>query len=268
VLGELEEYYDAVPRSSARAEQIGPLTLFVNSGSGWAFYARPSLGVTQLGVEDVELVRSRQRALGVPETFEWVAETTPHMHAAVLAAGLAVAEYPLMVLDEQVRTAARVSGLEIRLATLEDDFALLGAVAPLAFGAPGTAIGPAGIDALRALASRADPARLAFNRERMRLGHTVMAAGFVDGVPVGVGVHQPVGVVTEVAGVGVLPAFRRSGIATALTNLLVADALERGIQTVFLSAGDDTIARVYARIGFERVGTACAVEPAGGEHSQ
>ena len=64
---------------------------------------------------------------------------------------------------------------------------------------------------------------------------------------------------------GVVPAFRRSGIGSALTSVLVADALGRGIQTVFLSAGDETIARVYARLGFERVGTACAAEPAGSD---
>jgi phosphoserine phosphatase len=48
----------------------------------------------------------------------------------------------------------------------------------------------------------------------------------------------------------------RRGIAAALTSVLVAEALERGIQTVFLSAGDETIARVYGQVGFERVGTA------------
>jgi hypothetical protein len=40
----------------------------------------------------------------------------------------------------------------------------------------------------------------------------------------------------------------------------VQDARERGVETIFLSAGSEEIARVYARLGFRRVGTACIAE--------
>ncbi len=82
-----------------------------------------------------------------------------------------------------------------------------------------------------------------------------------DDAPVAVGSHQPVGRITEITGVGTLPAYRRRGIGAALTSFLVQDALARGIETIFLTAGDEEIAGVYARTGFERVGTACAAEP-------
>ena len=174
VLAELERYYDAVPRSSARVEQIGALTLFIGTGPGWGFYARPTLGVSLVfAADDVAQVRARQRALGIPQTFEWVAETTPAMHAAVSATGLAIVEYPLMVLGEHVPPPTPLgAGLEVRLAHLDDDFALLAAVGPLAFGAPGTAVGPAGVAEVRALAARTDPARARaeFNRERVGRG--------------------------------------------------------------------------------------------------
>jgi hypothetical protein len=39
----IERYYDAVPRSGARAEDFGPLTLFVREGAGWPYYGRPAL---------------------------------------------------------------------------------------------------------------------------------------------------------------------------------------------------------------------------------
>ena len=39
------------------------------------------------------------------------------------------------------------------------------------------------------------------------------------------------------------------------------DARERGAELVFLSAGSEDIARMYGRLGFERVGTACIAEP-------
>jgi predicted GNAT family acetyltransferase len=60
--------------------------------------------------------------------------------------------------------------------------------------------------------------------------------------------------------VAVLPAFRRKGLARALTALLARDALDRGVSTVFCSAQDDDVARVYESVGFRRVGTACVAE--------
>src|SRR5258708_6807408 len=134
VLAELERYYDGVPRSSARVDRIRSLTLFIGTGAGWGFYARPTLGTTVVAADDVHQVRIRQRALGIPQTYEWVAETIPAMHAAVSATGLAVVQYPLLVLGEHVPPATPLAdGLQVRLATVDDDFSLLGAIAPLAF---------------------------------------------------------------------------------------------------------------------------------------
>jgi predicted GNAT family acetyltransferase len=48
-----------------------------------------------------------------------------------------------------------------------------------------------------------------------------------------------------------------------VTALLAADARYRGVQTIFLSASDAAVARVYARIGFREIGTAMIAEPAG-----
>ena len=39
-------------------------------------------------------------------------------------------------------------------------------------------------------------------------------------------------------------------------------ALQDGADLVFLSAGDDDVARLYSKVGFRRVGTACIAEPA------
>lgn len=266
LLARLEAYYDAVPRTAARAETVGPLTLFVTDGPGWPYYARPRLGAATVGTEDVAAVRRLQRALGAPEAFEWVAETTPDLKRAAQAAGLAVAELPLMAVDQprEVRSVPPPDGVELRLVTPEDDLALVTAVAQVAFGAPGTAVGDAGLDALAGPAAELAPLRLAFMRDRLAAGHTVTAVALLAGQPVAVGSHQPVGDVTEVVGVGTLPAMRRRGLGAAVTGLLVEDAIGRGITTVFLSAGDDAVARVYARLGFRRVGTACIAEPSAG----
>jgi ribosomal protein S18 acetylase RimI-like enzyme len=262
LLARIEAYYDAVPRAAAAVETLGPLTLFVRQGAGWPYYARPSLGATVVTAADVERVRARQRALGLPEAFEWVAETTPGLEVAAAAAGLAVGRHPLLVLDPRGPSpCAAPPGVEVRLAGVDDDLALLSAVAHVAFGAGGTAVGPQGPADLPARAAEGRPDQVAFERERVRTGRTVMAVALAGGLPVGVGSHQPVGPVSEIVGVATLPAYRRRGIAASLTAFLAADAGRRGVATVFLSAGDDDVARVYERVGFRRIGTACVAEP-------
>jgi ribosomal protein S18 acetylase RimI-like enzyme len=261
VLARLETYLDAVPRPAARAEPIGPFTLFVQAQGGWPYYARPSVGAAAFTAAAVDQVRARQRALGVPEAFEWVAETTPGLRPAVAAAGLVIGDHPLMVLAAPGAAEAEApTGVTLRLVTPADDLARLSAVASLAFGAPGTATGEAGTAQLSRVAPM-PPELIASTRARLAAGQTVMAVAEVDGQPIGVGSHQPLGAVSEVAGIGVLPAFRRRGIAAALTALLARDARGRGAETVFLSAGEEVIARIYARVGFRRIGTACTAEP-------
>jgi ribosomal protein S18 acetylase RimI-like enzyme len=259
----LEGYYDAVPRTAARVETLGPFSLFVQRESGWPYYARPALGATAFTVADVERVRARQRALGVPEAFEWVAETSPGLRPVATGAGLAVTSYPLLVLPPGgLLPAPPPEGIVLRLATADDDVAMIGAVARLAFAHEGTAPGPQGPEELPAATAARGEDEVAFERERLRAGLVVTAVAYAGGAPVGAGSHQPVGPVSEVVGIGTLPAYRHRGIGAALTAYLTADALGRGARTVFLSAGDARIARVYERVGFRRIGTACVAEPA------
>jgi len=257
VLDRIERYYDAVPRAAARAEVIGPFTLFVKQGGGFPYYARPSLGADTFSLADVQRVRARQRELDVPEAFEWVAEITPNAADAVSASGLVVHEHPLMLLDQDSpRPAPSVEGLDLRLVRPDEDLSLIGAVGRLAFGAPGTTQGSIGTEALAAVASPTTE----FERERLRSGRTVTIAAFTPGgEPVAIGSHQPLEGASEIVGVGTLPAYRRRGLAQAITALLIEDALRR-VETVFLSAGDDDVARIYARLGFSRIGTACTAE--------
>jgi predicted GNAT family acetyltransferase len=60
----------------------------------------------------------------------------------------------------------------------------------------------------------------------------------------------------------VVPRARCRGLGAGITAVLAADALRRGLGTVLLSAQDDDVARVYERVGFSRLGTACTAEPA------
>ena len=76
------------------------------------------------------------------------------------------------------------------------------------------------------------------------------------------GIGMRTGDVVEIAGVATLPAARRRGLGAAVTAALARRALDDGADLVFLAAGSDDIARVYLRVGFRRVGTACIAEPA------
>lgn len=247
----LETYYDAAPRPTATSEEVGPFTLFVRTeASGWPFYARPRLGLTApVSATEVEHLRERQRELGVPESLEWVHETTPTLLAAAREAGLAVAECPLLVLPAGASPVIPPLADGVRVQVLDADSPELGAArAAVSAGFGGT-------DEVGA----SDPGAVA---DQVRAGLTVMVGAYDERGAVGGGSHSPRNGTTELAGIAVLPRARRHGVGGAITAALVADALDRGVETVFLSAQDDAVARVYERIGFQRVGTACIAEPA------
>jgi predicted GNAT family acetyltransferase len=64
----------------------------------------------------------------------------------------------------------------------------------------------------------------------------------------------------ELVGIVTLPASRRRGLGAAISAFVARHALSRGYDLIFLSAADDDVARVYARVGFHRVGTACIAQ--------
>lgn len=265
LLDDLERYYDTVPRAASRVEDFGSLTLFVRQGAGWPYYARPALrpDAPAPSAADVRRVRARQRELDVPEAFEWVAETTPGLRDAAEAAGLHVHAHPLMALEAREFT-ARAPHPSVRVLGADDPF-LGGALAlgRVAFAHPGTAVGTADAAELTApIAELTMSGALAGYRERILAGRLVVAAAVEDGAAISSGLHLPVGAVTEIAGVGTLPVARRRGLGLAVTAALVTHALAAGVRTVFLSAGDDDVARIYGRLGFRAVGTALIAEPA------
>ena len=260
----LERYYDSVPRSGAETEAVGPFTLFISTGM-WPYYARPSLGLDRDIVgTDVTAARERQRALGLPETFEWVVETTPSLSAAAHEAGLAVQELPLLVHDGSLVTPAPTpAGVTIRRVRPEEfDMARILAIASVAFGTAGTAVGSAG-PAERDARAAADPIVPTRMRDRIRAGLTVLYVAEDDDGPLASGAHQPVDGVTEIVGVATLPSARRRGLGAAITAALIEDARADGVRSIFLSAADDDVARIYERVGFVRLGHAGLAAPPG-----
>jgi ribosomal protein S18 acetylase RimI-like enzyme len=266
LLRRIDAYLDAAPRTGAQAETVGPFTLFLNEGHGWRYYARPSPGGASIDVEAVRAVRRRQRSLAQPEALEWIDELAPEVASAASGDGMRVVRHPLMALSVGAfAPATPPPGAAVRIVDADDDLAGLGAVAEVGFASRGTAVGRGGAPEASRAAARANRDTIAFQRGRMLAGLTIAAAADVSGVMAAVGAHQPLEATSEIVGVATLPSYRRRGLGAAVTSALVADALERGVTTVFLSADDDDVARVYERIGFRRIGTAGAASIPSGE---
>ncbi|MBV9793953.1 MAG: GNAT family N-acetyltransferase [Actinobacteria bacterium] len=275
-LARIDAFCDAVPRRRARAEDIGPLVLFAPVGPGWPYYARPrrrrvlgrwgagraGAGRRSITPEDIRAVRARQRELLIPESFEWIDEVAPEMTAAAPEAGLAVRAHPLMVLGTLTPPPVTEPGIAVRIISPDDpDLDRVWAVPAVAFEHPGTATGLAGAIERDKLAAGHDEGTTAMLRERLRSGQSVLAAAFDRDGPLGAGSCQALASVAEITGVGVVPSARRMGLGGAVTAALAGNAQRRGVQTVFLAASDDDVARVYGRLGFRRVGTAMIAEP-------
>ncbi len=115
IIGRIDAYCDAVPRERARAEEIGPLVLFVPVGPGFPYYARPRAGDRgPVTAADVRAVRARQRELKLPESFEWIEHSAPEMAAAAAAAGLRVHAHPLLVLGTLAPSPAAAADASVR----------------------------------------------------------------------------------------------------------------------------------------------------------
>jgi ribosomal protein S18 acetylase RimI-like enzyme len=268
ILARVDGYLHLVPLSGARAHEIDRFTLF-RSTTAWSYYARPrppeaSGPTTDFTATDIERLWTRCRELRVPLSLEWVHQLAPSLAGAAVAAGLVVVEHPLLVLrPADFRPAAGPAGVSVEIVAA-DRTALVTAraVADVAFGVPGTQVGEAGAGERDGTAAKVGAARGNALLERTRNGVTVTAVALRDdGRPIASGQHQPVGTVTEVVAVATLPAFRRRGLAAAVTSLLVTDAFERGVDLVMLSAQNDDVARIYERLGFARIGSVAAAEP-------
>ncbi len=255
LLERLDRYFDRVPRDVVTATDVGPFTVFGRS-QGWAYYARPRFGADRFTVADIEAVRTRQRRLGVPEEIEWIDERAPSLAGTCIAAGLQVDHHQLLVLD-RLQPAPAPPGFSLQMATDIQTIAATRAAVRIGFTHGGTDPGPQGAaERDRELASGDQAAAFAAGLVAQGL-LTIGCASDETGVVAG-GSSQPRGDTAEIVGVATLPAARRRGLGSAVTTLIVDHALQQGIELCLLSAQDDAVAAIYARLGFRTVGTVCA----------
>ncbi|SCX54657.1 Acetyltransferase (GNAT) family protein [Klenkia marina] len=259
LLDRIEQYFALSPLPDTPVRPVGGLVVPTGSPE-WPYPARPLPGGGPVGATDVEDALALQRAAGLPEAVEWFAERNPGLGASVRAAGLVVDELPLLVAVDDVEVTLP-EGVRFYLVGAEDpQLATYQRLAQLAFAVPvGAAAGPVSSSPGVAPERLVDPPQPTdVLRERIAAGRTVMMIAVEDGEPVAVGSHQPLDVdgvgFSEIVGVATLPRFRGRGLGAGLASTLVEHARET-VETVFLAAGDDDVARVYERVGFARIGT-------------
>ena len=259
----IERYFAAAPLPDARIAAVGALDVPI----GVAGLALP--GAAAPGARPVTARRrpGGRRAAGAGRparrpgvdlralAADWPARPAP--------AGLAVEELPLLVAADPVELLlpARRPALPGRRRRPRAAALPAGRRA-----SPSPTPGGAAPDVREAAAGRLAPRRprrTAVLRERIAAGRTVMMVAVEDGEPVAVGSHHPVDVdgteISEVVGVATLPRLRGRGLGAGLASALVAHARETA-DLVFLTAGDDDVARVYERVGFARLATAAVAE--------
>jgi ribosomal protein S18 acetylase RimI-like enzyme len=239
LLAQIDDYLDAAPAKACDVERIGSFHLFFRRDSDMPeiSYARPVRGERAGTREELAAVRAAFLARGRRPRWEYLEQLHPQLAAQLIASGFpAPTPRPLQVVTAQSFRPETSAVAEVRSITSAEALSVE-AVLTVAYGGnPAETTG----EMLQGMLER----------------EGCVIAAFVEGKPVAAGLHSPVGTTTEVAGVGTAPEWRRKGLAGAVTSALVADALARGCTCIFLSAGDESVARVYARLGFVRVGTA------------
>jgi GNAT superfamily N-acetyltransferase len=149
--------------------------------------------------------------------------------------GLRVLTLRLMALEPAAfRPAPEAAGVAVREATADHLEAVL---------------------AVDAAAFVADPAdERAWLEPHLSATGVTTALATLDGEPAGTGYtirsDGRAGAALYLAGVAVLPAARRRGVAAALSSWLIARGLADGARLAHLHADTDAAARVYARLGF------------------
>jgi ribosomal protein S18 acetylase RimI-like enzyme len=226
--------------------RIGPFTATFarESANPFLSYAIPDENAVP-SADDVAALVCAYRERGRVPRLEYLPTLAPAVEPALVDSGFALeARAPLMVL-RTLAAASPPSGVELVEADSEQDVRAAAAAQHEAYGEPDEPTDGWVEGVLRSIAAGG---LLVLARD----AQTQEAAGGGQCTP-------PQAGASELAAIGVRPAFRRRGIAAAMTSWLAARMRGRGADLVYLTAAGETEAGIYARVGFERVGAASYV---------
>lgn len=238
-------------RASAQANFTAiaapPFTCFLNPDdpSPWSNYAIPDTEVTGDLTEALDQLVATFRAQERLPRFEFIEEFAPGLASALAAYGFVEELRTLLMVctPATYQPAGPVDKLKLLAVTPDLPLAVVQdflTVQRRSFG-----------DEAAPPASEIEAAQF-----RQRFRTTQFFAASVDDELVSVAsLLPPHAGVTELAGIATLPTFRQQGIATYLTDHTVQAAFAQGLDAVFLTAGSVAAGRVYARVGFQPVGS-------------
>lgn len=238
---QIQTYLRAAAGLRRGAERVGPFlgAFDPHSDNPYRNYAIPDDGAEPSPGDVLALIDAFERRRRTPR-LEYVAAAAPRVEASLLAAGFATeGRMPLMtVAPEAARLLPVPPGVELTSPTEDEGLR----------------------DAARSQnAAYGEPFTTDHDVERLRItldagGIVVLACDAASGEAVGAGLcSAPIGGVTEVAAIGVLPAHRRRGVAGAICARLVIEAFAAGATAPFLMPAGSDEERIYVRAGFVRV---------------
>ncbi|MET8328325.1 GNAT family N-acetyltransferase [Streptomyces sp. NPDC005181] len=221
--------------------RIGPFT--VRHNPHWqlkyANYAIPDQGAEPTAADVQALIAAFRERDRMPR-LEYLPSAAPAVEPALLAAGFTVEnQAPILACAPgDLLPPKPVDALVITEPATGTEFDAAARVQHHGYGGTGEPEGGAAAWLRNAVA-----------------GGGVAALATVDGVPAGAGgCSVPVDGLTELAGLAVADTFRRRGIGAALSAHLTATAFARGCRVVWLEPGDGDVERIYAGIGYRRIG--------------
>jgi len=233
-------YMRAAAGRRRSGSRIGPFTVGLDARSDDPFrnFAVPDDGACPDPGQVSALIAYFRRNRRIPR-LEYVEQSAPHVLPALIAAGFAVERRtPVMIAaPDTVLTPRSPAGITVRQAAGDADLAASAAVQHDAYQMPHPP-GPHDIARMTGLVQRGGIVVVAVDDD----SGTVVGTGLVD-------VTADYPGMGELAAVGVLTAFRRRGIASAVSATLARTAHAHGIGLVFLEAEPEE-EQIYRRTGF------------------
>lgn len=238
---EIQGYLRALAARRPTAERIGPFLVAFDQDSDNLYrnYAIPD-DHAEASPADVRGLLAAFARRGRTPRLEYVPAAAPAVEAALLAEGFVPeGRYPLMSASAaSARDQSPPPGIDLLLASTDDDLLGVATVQNIAYGEGP----PTPEDVARLRSTNADG------------GIVGLARDAASGEPAGAGLcSPPLDGVCEIAAIGVVPAYRRRGVAGALTAWLLCRALGVGVVSPFLMPAEAAGERIYVRVGFARV---------------
>lgn len=238
----IQSYLRVAASHQRDTERIGPFLATFSRANDNPFlnYAIPDDNATPTPADVAALIIAYKKRSRQPR-LEYVAQLAPTVEGMLIDAGFRMEGHLLLMTcaPGAERILPIPEGIELILPVTDADLFATVAVQHEAYGE--SPPDSSSIDSLKISLAAG--------------GIAVLARITATGEPVGAGVCSvPSNHTTEIAGIGVRAAFRRRGIAGALTTRLVGEAFAAGISVPFLMAAHEAEQRIYARAGFSAIG--------------